>query len=435
MKEVSSPKHGRTLDPLVTLVTSQYRESSKRIGGANPCAVTGACFLSTESSSKYNDGDSSNSSDSDFSYNDDDAFRCRRILRGEKLSNSDGTASARESAASFQLLQGRYLTSCHVSGDAYLWDLGARRVVNRFVDGRGPGLAIRRMGDDVMYHTRDDAGTVSIHSFSEGKSSIRLKWETGSRTFCKASPCEGNSNLFVLPSDNECYATVRDVRLPPDARPVYLLHGTGDTTLERTHGMLSSLAMCMSDGDRPILACGMESGSIFFHDLRVSTRCCGVQVSPRKDPILGMDISTSSSGALAIVGLGADTSDLMELAEGNRGTVATVKVTTTEDGIFSARVRNRVGTCNLENGGKPGVNTTRFRPDGRLFAIGGWDHRLRIFDRVNATPMAILRGHSMSVTAIDWSSDAVSTGLLATGAGDGKILLWRCFPSTTSGIK
>ena len=80
-------------------------------------------------------------------------------------------------------------------------------------------------------------------------------------------------------------------------------------------------------------------------------------------------------------------------------------------------------------GGKPGVALCRFRPgDGRIFAVGGWDKRLRIFDRsaaAKSAPLAILRGHIQSVNAMDWAPDAAESGLLATGASDGRIYVWR----------
>lgn len=425
-------KLGRTLDPLATLISPQ-EDSTRYKAVGNPGAVNGVCFLSKASDFTpqfhHDDDDDSESSS-------EDEYRCQQMLRGEKTSDSDTTASAREAAASVRLLQpNRFLASCHASGEAYLWDLGTRRILQEFGSGRGPGLTVRRMGDGALYHTRDDAGIVSFHSFAQGKLAELMRWETLSKTFCTASPCEGSDSLIVLPSENECYATVRDVRLAPDSIPQAVFHGTGDATKERTHGMLSSVAMCMTDQNghgipRPMVACGMESGSLFFHDLGMSSRHCEVQVSARKDPILGMDITSSSSGALAVVGLGADTSDLLELSEDKQGTVALVKVGTNKDDSLSAHLRAQVGTCDLEGGGKPGVNTARFRPDGRLFAIGGWDHRLRIFDRVKANPLAILRGHNASVKAIDWAPDSASSGLLATGGGDGKILLWQCFSSS-----
>jgi WD40 repeat protein len=107
-----------------------------------------------------------------------------------------------------------------------------------------------------------------------------------------------------------------------------------------------------------------------------------------------------------------------------------------DDGEFTAQLRTRLPTSDsissVVHSIKPGVAICRFRPDGRMFAIGGWDKRLRIYDRtVPDRQLAILRGHGDSVTATDWAADATESGLLATGSSDGQVHIWRCFPSPT----
>mmetsp|Transcript_28691 Transcript_28691/g.40335 ORF Transcript_28691/g.40335 Transcript_28691/m.40335 type:complete len:187 (+) Transcript_28691:143-703(+) len=166
---------------------------------------------------------------------------------------------------------------------------------------------------------------------------------------------------------------------------------------------------------------------------------CSLELS--KNPILTLDLVSSimsefsgSGAVVAVAGMAGDSTDLLELPVADRGTAAVVKTMLPSDSTNNsepvARLRARVATCRVghDGGGKPGVATCRFRPDGRIFAVGGWDKRLRIFDRYgSAAPLAILKAHSDSVTAVDWSPDATASGILATGAGDGKISIWRCF--------
>jgi WD40 repeat protein len=218
--------------------------------------------------------------------------------------------------------------------------------------------------------------------------------------------------------------------------------------------MLTSLAMAQSNGTT-IIACGMESGTLVFHDLAmlngsrsnasvVPDNPCRLSLST--DPILSLDMTPSPASpqsapnavqgsVVAIAGMAGNSEDLAELPERDRGRVAVVKASLRQDGLFQARLRARLSTCDVhvrcnEVSGKPGVAVCRFRPDGRIFAVGGWDKRLRIFDRgAAANPLAILRGHSKSVNAMDWSSDSAVTGFLATGSSDGRVHVWRCFPS------
>jgi WD40 repeat protein len=248
--------------------------------------------------------------------------------------------------------------------------------------------------------------------------------ETQSQTFCAAAPCQGNPNLVALPSAVESVATVQDWRC--NRRPAFTIHGAGlsdgDEALRRKHGMITSLAFAGSN-TTPVLACGMDSGSLFFHDLRM-LRDDGKQalvvtgsIALSKDPILSLDMTASSSnGFVTVAGMAGD------VAEPSKGTVAVVKSSTLDSSTtLQTRLRDRWIPCQP----KPGVSICRFRPDGRVFGVGGWDARLRIYDRSSCALLAILKGHTASVQAVDWSG---SEGCwLATGGADGGILLWRCF--------
>ena len=173
-----------------------------------------------------------------------------------------------------------------------------------------------------------------------------------------------------------------------------------------------------------------------------------------KDPVLSLDLSNSFSkgtgtpSLVAVAGCAGDADELSELPEADQGTISTIKIkladeelTNVDGGMDSslsnttssmrASVRTKTSTCSIESGGKIGVSVCRFRPDGRIFAVGGWDRRLRLFDRASSKPLAILHGHEDTVTAVDWAGNASSTGLLATGAGDGRICIYRVFPNTS----
>jgi WD40 repeat protein len=138
------------------------------------------------------------------------------------------------------------------------------------------------------------------------------------------------------------------------------------------------------------------------------------------------------SSAMAIVGMAGDVAEVAELPQSEQGRIALLKVTHDRaNSDWNFRIRARLSTCRVDEKsyGKPGVSICRFRPgDGRLFAVGGWDHRVRLFERSKGTAMAILRGHTGSVNALDWAPDAISSGLLAsTGGEDNQIHLWQCF--------
>jgi len=360
------------------------------------------------------------------------------------------------------------LASCDVSGNAFLWNTTIRRKIAQFgfaekklnqgtTSLSDPGLSLRRImpssstksfSRQILYHTRGVNGLVSVLDVETLSSSV-FQVQTQSSTFCASAPCRGDANLIVTPTYDECVAKIYDIRMGSNA--ALILHGAGRPgsasrnhdcgTGRKEHGMLTSLSMVISRKGIPIVACGMESGEIYFHDCRVLRIPCpnkdkqipltgSMQLS--RDPILSLDLFESSSvdsdSVIAVTGAAGDAVDLSSAAS-DMSTGSIVKGTICpERENITVKVQTRFQTCNLgENaaGGKPGISCLRFREDGKLFAVGGWDHRARIFTR-RGKQIAILKGHDKTVTAVDWSTDYYTSGcLFSTGSSDGKILLWR----------
>eukprot|EP01083_Nonionella_stella_P132325 402263_1 len=377
-------------------------------------------------------------------------------------------------------------------------------------------------------------------SISISSSSDRKGTSSYSDIDSDSAPSHIGGNLIATPSKHEAFAQLWDIRIGGGmgnkSKSVGVIHGAkmngDDVSKWRDEGMLTSLKLSSSyhlgeggidsdggsgsgsDGKRygggqtTFLACGMESGKIFIHDLRmtgkeefqvtaqdiIETEACSVsfginpilcldsyQSCDEKIKVKDKDKEAGSAGTLitrstatrsgihldtachklknsliVIAGKAADAAELMTKPEHDRGTVAVIKATSLKDVPMDdnypestptthpsrirmgARVRAKVGTCRLSNelsnNGKPGVGVCRFRPDGKVFAVGGWDKRVRIYSRTSANILTTLRGlNEESVTALDWAGGEISEGLmregvLASGSNDGKISLWRAFP-------
>jgi len=489
------------------------------------------------------DNEESDSDDGGDSSSDDEdvQFRCGALAGERQRRRRVVVTDVASSAPSMPplplaVLSGRLLASCHADGSALIWDLEKRRVVQGFdcrgpEQEKGPGLLLRRVDDGdcggagtsrLVYQTRDFNGTVSLHDAEymaqqspvggeiRPRQPLRLRtvrqFETFSRTFCCAAPCAGNGNLIALPTEDDGVACVKDWRVPFGGSSVDSVVATLDPAsssqnygaarksfpTQRRYGMITSLAMSqttpMGDGgpehdfaSRPlVVACGTESGSVFFYDLRNARRPVVVDdssavpaatepppspswssmlelskvpvlsldmvPSPQQQPLPGPSGSDTRAHASSIVcgsvvaaaGMaGTGEADSDGDGDSHRETIALVKATAYSDSDLRTRVRAQISTCSSASAGKPGVSLCRFRSgDGRLFAVGGWDMRLRIFDRAvsgrDVGPLAILRGHAGSVNAVDWAPDAAESGLLATASDDGRICVWRCFPSSSS---
>jgi WD40 repeat protein len=403
----------RSVDPILTLQV--------------PSPVASLCFVARETTFSNDQDDSSTSSSSDEE---------ELELRGsslQRLNQAPGSSHSTPSSLSFAALSDRLLASCHISGESYLWDLGRQKIIVADIASNrtGPGLAIRRTASDdrFLIHTRDPDGIVSVHSVDREDCPIVAQFETFSQTFCQAAPCTGDPNLLAVPCRQDKHAMVVDIRdrIPVTEIPI------------QSHGMLTSLAMSTCSGSgRPIVACGMESGSIFFHDFASTNRSLKIESKLSKDPILAMDLAPSTSDEIssvaAIAGMAGDAAEEQELPESQQGRVALLKAS--YDPImpnWNVRVRARISTCSINDDasdGKPGISICRFQPgDGRLWAVGGWDHRVRLYERSTGKPMAILRGHTTSVNALNWAPDANRSGILASSGGGDSIYVWQCFPN------
>ena len=503
--------------------------------------LTDLCFFPSHSGIYHQPAttDDSSSTTSSISSVDDDAaaggatFQCQLALLED--------TNQQQQQHSVPLLSDRLLGTCHSGGECCIWDLGQRRKLLDVVTttsssstyndhGVRPGLALRRLSDDehrFFYQTRDPAGTISLYDLNRPSSTTPAsittavsQFHTESQSFCAAAPCYGNPNLMVTPFQDLSMACVRDWRVSPRGTPVALFHAVqgivtpssflaSSTTSNSTnvrdqlrrHGMLMSLAMTTAatpdytydtnhaaSTPSTVIACGMESGIVTFHDLAmlrsplrvetttVTTTTPGNSILLDSEaPILSVDVSWSrnmthsmeGSSLVAVAGLASSSS----AGEGSsvadprqQGRVAVIKVRqkfvlhdnnndlgsdnrdhqTSNAAIvtWEPRLRTRLPlsstTANHQrhpdkSHRKRGAAVCRFRPDGRVVAVGGWDHRVHLYDRASRAngdnsgqgKLAILRGHTESVRALDWAPDADTSGLLATGSGDGWVHVWQ----------
>jgi hypothetical protein len=267
-------------------------------------------------------------------------------------------------------------------------------------------------------------------------------------------------------------------------------------------GMITSLAMIQVDNNNNnelLVGCGMENGTVVFHNI-TTTRGrggCSSQVysllgnsnnnnsNSNKDPVLTLDMTPSSqhtignngnlleeeedaslsssssslSSVLVAAGMAGDAVELRELSPQEQARVVVFKANCRynnpqphdDSSPWTFQERGRLSTCRLDNqpsqGGKPGVGIVRFRPDdGRILAVGGWDHRVRLFERNHhhhhhrggggggCRPLAILKGgnNGSSISALDWAPDAASSsGLLASASSSDDIVnvvhIWKCY--------
>jgi WD40 repeat protein len=294
-----------------------------------------------------------------------------------------------------------YLTGQR-NGDTFLWK-GHNRLHSLTPNRGGTCLSLQRAGPGrVLLQTKDEAGTVSFHDLETNQTIS--SFQTMSKTFCAAVSYE--NHLTVLPTSVETVVQLYDER--QSSAKTMVFHAAGLSPKDgaenlRQYGMVSSLAV-----DANMIACGMESGHVFYHDIRMEPRVCSSVKLDSSDPIicLNMKENKENNSIVTVAGQAGDKDD--------QNTISWVESKRDpQQESMQSRVRTQLSTSRT---GKTGVSCARLLSE-RLVAVGGWDGRLRIFNRSKL--MALGRGHTGSIQSLDWHDSCV-----ITGGVDGRVLLW-----------
>lgn len=148
---------------------------------------------------------------------------------------------------------------------------------------------------------------------------------------------------------------------------------------------------------RPLLLAGYEDGSVTLWDISERKVCS--QITCHEEPVMGLDFDSQK-------------------AKGISGSAGKVLAVWSLDDQQSLQVKK---THELTN---PGIAEVTIRPDHKILATAGWDHRIRVFHWRTMKPLAVLAFHSAPVYCVAFAAD----GLLAAGSKDQRISIWSLYP-------
>ncbi|EFJ47322.1 hypothetical protein VOLCADRAFT_47022, partial [Volvox carteri f. nagariensis] len=156
------------------------------------------------------------------------------------------------------------------------------------------------------------------------------------------------------------------------------------------------------------VAAGYEDGVVALWDLRqpgeplASLRVHG-------EPVMCLDVRARCRGR--------GTTEIYDLVSGS----ADNKISCCEVQPAEARPLALAQQLPLRAAGTADV---RIRPDGKLFACGCWDGRVRLYSLRRREPLAVLKYHRNQVTAVAFSPE---TMMLASSSRDSTIALWSVY--------
>ncbi|KAJ7412055.1 Guanine nucleotide-binding protein subunit beta-like protein 1 [Willisornis vidua] len=184
---------------------------------------------------------------------------------------------------------------------------------------------------------------------------------------------------------------------------------TSVCTLKPEMGAKLGMPMCLklwqlSCGSQPLLLAGYEDGSVVLWSVTMGKVLS--QLVCHQEPVMSLDFDS-------------------EKAKGISGSSEKVLC------IWSLNEQQNLQVDKTHELVNAGISGIAIRPDKRILATAGWDHRIRIFGWKKLKPLAVLDYHTATVHCVSFSDHrSAPERLLAAGSRDHRISVWSVYTQT-----
>uniref|UniRef100_G3TLM6 G protein subunit beta 1 like n=1 Tax=Loxodonta africana TaxID=9785 RepID=G3TLM6_LOXAF len=311
-----------------------------------------------------------------------------------------GTQSAVHSLHFCRGAQGQghpLLLSGSLSGLVHIWSLQTRRALTTLDGHRGQcvtWLQTLPHGHQLLSQGRDLR--LCLWDLAEGRNAVVDSVRLESMGFCRSTVLAGAQPRWMLAMPGRGNDEVEILEMPSK---------TSVCTLKPEADAKLGMPMCLKlwqqadSSPRPRLLAGYEDGSVVLWDVSEGKVCS--RVTCHTEPVMGLDFDSQK-------------------ARGVSGSAEKALA------VWSLDEQQSLKACGTHEVTNPGIADVTIRPDRKLLATAGWDHRVRIFHWRTMKPLAVLDFHTATVYCVAFADD----GLLASGSGDQRISVWSLYQRT-----
>ncbi|XP_047352689.1 guanine nucleotide-binding protein subunit beta-like protein 1 isoform X3 [Vespa velutina] len=285
-----------------------------------------------------------------------------------------------------------YLYAGCASGKIYIWDLKRNRIFTQFDAGIDPCLTMHNINNNNLL-VQQKCGSIKIYSSSDSHWSINKIIDHDYHSFCRCQVLSEDIIITALRDSNVGLYSVKSSNME-------LTLYSSEVPFSKKLGEVMAIKPLPYTDQKVLVA--YEIGLLVLWDVTAKKvlHCMDIESCP-----MAIDFETSY-----MQGVIGSPSEKLE--------------------IFNLSSNTLTSKCalTLKN---PGTSVINIRPDRKLFTVGNWDGRLRIYSQKTLKPLAVLDQHKSTVHDVIYSPHYVEAYnckyLMAAAGKDSYISLWDIY--------